>query len=85
MQQKERNSERTLVWLVVVIIGAKVLGLDIGQLLGQVKDISDQVKASGLSDEMVLGIITAVYNWGRIKKKEAEIMVNGVLAKDSSK
>lgn len=85
MQQKERNSERTLVWLVVAIIGAKVLGLDIGQLLGQVKDVSDQIKASGLSDEMVLGIITAVYNWGRIKKKEAEIMVSGVLEKDYSK
>lgn len=72
----ERNSEKSIVWAVIIIVGLKVLGVDVRQILAVItsaQDAAAQVKATtGIGvDELVLGGAAGIYTWCRTRIKEA--------------
>lgn len=71
----ERNSEKSIIWAVIIIVGLKVLGIDVKQIIAIISSAQDaaaQVKAStGIGvDELVLGGAAGVYTWCRTRVKE---------------
>lgn len=68
----ERNSEKQMVWVVIAILGAQVLGIDVGQLFGLVteaKQHADQITGSLALSDITLPGIVAIYAMGRTKLK----------------
>lgn len=71
----ERNSERTIIWAVIIIIGLRILGVDVKEILAivsQANDAAEQVRsATGIRiDELVLGGSAGLYTWCRTRLKE---------------
>lgn len=71
----ERNSEKSIVWAVVGILGMKILGVDVQQLIAIATVAQDAVvqvnAATGIgADELVLGGAAGLYTWCRTKIKE---------------
>ena len=81
----ERNSEKNIVWAVIIIVGLKVLGVDAQQIIALItsaQGAAGEIKAAtgiGL-DELVLGGAAGIYTWcrTRIKETREKISVQGV-------
>lgn len=70
---QERNSEMKMTWAVVVILGAHLLGVDVGQLVAMVSEVEQQAKSgvagSVLQGDLSLPAVVAAYIWSRTKVK----------------
>jgi len=72
----ERNSERKMIWAVIIIVGAQLLGIDLQQLLALAVKANDavtaaQATAGGVDGNIALTVAAGLYTWCRtdIKKK----------------
>lgn len=70
---QERNSEMRMTWAVVIILGAHLLGVDVGQLMAMVAEVDQQAKngvaGSILQGDLSLPAVVAAYIWSRTKVK----------------
>lgn len=70
---QERNSEMKMTWAVVVILGAHLLGVDVGQLVAMVSEVEQQAKGgisgSVLQGDLSLPAVVAAYIWSRTRVK----------------
>jgi hypothetical protein len=72
---KERNSEMKMVWVVIGLIGAQLLGIDMGQLLSLLTNAQQHLSGQGSQaggvnvGDFSLPALVGIYAWGRTKLK----------------
>lgn len=68
----ERNSEGKMIWVVIALIGAQLLGVDVGQILALLTSAQQHLESSGggnavklLGGDLSLPALAGLYAWNR--------------------
>ena len=88
---KERLSERPLIWVVVAVLSANLLGIDLQQMLAlainadkYIIDLQQHLRGSGINvDTITLPALVGLYTWCRTEIKKRRAACAEVVADES--